>query len=129
MRQRFEILFLPWLFGLIRIPKTNLHRELFDSVAVKLELQTVDHWYSLNVQKFNEAAGNFILATYKGSLTKALQTIYPQFDWQPWKFSSVSRKYWVKEANRRKYFDWLGEHLGVRHWTDWYSVVLYDLKR
>jgi hypothetical protein len=53
-----------------------------------------------------------------GSASRMLSALYPEFDWSPWQF--VNRSHNIFE--NRKFFDWAGEQLGLKHWTDWYNV-------
>jgi hypothetical protein len=64
-----------------------------------------------------------ILRKYNSSLIKALLNIYPDYPWHPWKFESPAPKgFWTDIQNQKKYFDWLGEQLGVKTMDDWYNV-------
>jgi hypothetical protein len=61
---------------------------------------------------------------FGGSLVRALEYIYPHHEWIPWRFSntSVPSGYWVDEANRRKFFDWLFTELKLTTMDDWFEV-------
>ena len=56
------------------------------------------------------------------SLFTVLTSVYPEYEWLPWKFSKVPVNYWNSVENRKKYMDWAGEQLGVKELSDWYNV-------
>jgi hypothetical protein len=53
---------------------------------------------------------------------KAVQTIYPDHNWQLWKFTQAGKSFWTEPANRKKYFDQLKNKLGILSAEDWYQV-------
>jgi hypothetical protein len=70
-----------------------------------------------------------LVAKYERSLHKTLAKVYPEFQWQPWKFPVVSGRIWDSLDTQRDYFDWLGEQLGIRTHEEWYKVTLDDCRR
>ena len=36
-----------------------------------------------------------------------LNSIYPNYEWIPWKFQKTTKNYWSNIENQRKYFNWL----------------------
>ena len=49
-------------------------------------------------------------------------SLYPEHNWLPWKFSQVTRGYWTKIENQRKYMEWLQKELKIENWEEWYQV-------
>jgi hypothetical protein len=44
---------------------------------------------------------------YSKSLSRALQCVYPEYNWQLWRFVRVPNKYWEKDTHQRQFLDWL----------------------
>jgi hypothetical protein len=45
---------------------------------------------------------------YKGSIALALKAVYPEVEWQEWRFKgNLPKKYWKNKDNIRKYIEWL----------------------
>jgi hypothetical protein len=59
----------------------------------------------------------------------ALQAVFPEQQWHPWRFSQVPVGYWEDMENQRKYFDWLAKRLKITRPDDWYNVSLSDVKQ
>lgn len=50
-----------------------------------------------------------------------LSTIYPEFDWIPWKFHGVPKKFWTLE-NKKKFVDWISKELNYKDFSDFYKI-------
>lgn len=59
---------------------------------------------------------------YQFSHIRALQALYPQHEWLPWKFVANSRSFFATRENRAIFLRWAGKQLGVCDWTDWYRI-------
>eukprot|EP01027_Heterolobosea_sp_BB2_P026356 GEZU01040587.1.p1 GENE.GEZU01040587.1~~GEZU01040587.1.p1 ORF type:complete len:509 (-),score=114.87 GEZU01040587.1:129-1430(-) len=75
---------------------------------------------------------------YNNSLGKALTTVFPEYDWLPWRFSSsaapAAETQWLLESgfwddlrNQRRFFDWAARQLNVAKPDDWYNVSGKDV--
>ena len=51
-----------------------------------------------------------------------LSSIYPEYNWHPWKFSQSPRGYWDDIRNQRKFMDCVRSELNIRDMSDWYKV-------
>lgn len=51
-----------------------------------------------------------------------LPTDITEHEWLPWKFERVQDGYW--QENAKKFLDWLGQELNVKHLRDWHFVPL-----
>jgi hypothetical protein len=52
-----------------------------------------------------------------------LSSLYPQYDWLPWKFEKCARYFWDDEKNQRKFLEWAGKQLKINEMSDWYKVT------
>lgn len=59
---------------------------------------------------------------YKGSPILLLSAVFPDFEWQPWKFSFSPKNIWEDEKNVKGFFDWAGKQLGIKSINDWTEV-------
>ena len=57
------------------------------------------------------------------SIYSLLSTLYPEYDWLPWKFAKTPKNYWDSDKNKRKFFDWAGKQLGVKNVEDWNNIT------
>lgn len=72
--------------------------------------------------------GNGLLQNYYDhSLTKALTSIYKEYNWQLWRFEKVPKHYWDDFANVKKAFNWLSNKLEISDLDDWYSISVVQL--
>jgi hypothetical protein len=63
-----------------------------------------------------------LLAKYGASVVKLVTALYPEHNWEPWKFNRNTKGYWEGAGNQRKFFDWAGKQQGVKELSDWYTV-------
>jgi hypothetical protein len=65
--------------------------------------------------------GIWIQNVYKGNYVLALQRCFPKTDWNLFAFKhSLSMLHDIQ--NHRQYFDWIGEQLDVKEYSDWYNI-------
>ncbi|HIE97697.1 MAG TPA: hypothetical protein EYQ63_11955 [Fuerstia sp.] len=114
---------LPWLFS--KTPRgfwdEAENREAYMQwLQGTLQLKTEEDWYQLTEKSFNEHRGGGLLTNYyHGSILSAFEEYRPDIDWKPWRFRKVPNGYWHLSRNRRRYFDWLADHLDYGTLSDW----------
>jgi hypothetical protein len=67
--------------------------------------------------------GGLLYTIYKDNIRTALRTLYPHHEWLDWKFSSVARGFWSSTDNQRAFLAWVGNQLGFKDLSGWYSVT------
>lgn len=89
-----------------------------------LAYKTLDDFYKISVDDVIQFGGIALLKhVFGGSLGKALQSVYPDHIWFPWKFEqNLSRGFWDKQKNQKDFMDWLGKELGFNQMDDWYNI-------
>lgn len=87
--------------------------QFLDHFMAKEGLETMEGWYGVSMPRVREAGGSTLLSRYSNSLANALEAVYPKHDWQAWKFSRVPRGYWSEVKNRKKFFLWVAQRLGL----------------
>ena len=60
---------------------------------------------------------------YKNSPIKMLQSLFPEKNFLPWKFSTIPNFFWDKESNRKAYLNWLSNKLNIKDFSDWYNIT------
>lgn len=76
--------------------KPENHRRFFDDLMQQLQLKSLDGFYKISSKDINHYGGQPLLEElYGGSITKALQSVYPNHSWFPWKFEgNLPRGFW-----------------------------------
>ena len=106
----------PWKFGVSKeyfsIPSNQ--RNFMDWASKKLDVQTKQDWYSIKTSEIRAIGGSAILDYFHGSMFSLLLAIYPEYEWQPWRFNKVPNNYWKDLDHQKKYIAWLTEELQIR---------------
>jgi hypothetical protein len=114
-----------WKFKAERSQPEAIERQrmFFDRLGKQLQIKELEDWYKVgNPQLRKIGAHRWLDLNYRGSLLKGLMQAYPEFEWQPWRFAHVPRKFWRDEHNVRSYARWIAEKLGITSQDDWYCV-------
>jgi hypothetical protein len=105
------------------------HRKYADWLSEELGFKSMEDWYAISVETIYEKHGRgLIQMKYNGCLWKLLSSVYPKYEWLPWKFNNTPRGYWSDEDNHRKYADWLSKELGHKSIEDWYNTSRDDIR-
>jgi hypothetical protein len=66
-------------------------RKCFDTVGKELNVKELDDWYNIKYLDIKDKGLAGLLASkYNASLAQALPKIYPEHNWEPWKFHRVA---------------------------------------
>src|SRR5690349_6915619 len=90
------------------------HKRFFDRLAKRLGCHSREDWYNVKLEVIIKHGGQRVLQCYNNSPLNALQSVFPEHNWIPWKFGQVPQGFWEKRENQLEYFSWLGEQLGYR---------------
>jgi hypothetical protein len=93
----------------------------------QLGFRRVEDWYQVTQRHFEHWEGGGLLAHFASSPSAVVKDYRPTYPWLEWRFVHVPVGFWGEAANRRRYMDWLGQHLGFRHTEDWYRLTFADL--
>ena len=101
-------------------------RQFFERLAEEFCIQKPEsYWYQITKQDVESRIGESFLETYyEGYHIKALESIFPEFQWQVWRYQVVPRGYWDKDDNIISYIQWLADKLNIREQDDWYLVTV-----
>jgi len=98
-------------------------RSIFETIAKKFNIKGYDDWYNVKISELKvrgHASG--LLKAYNGSLAKALRALYPEHNWQEWRFRKVPQHFWDNKQNILRYMKWVSDEIGVVSMRDWYSL-------
>lgn len=101
-------------------------RELFfECLATKLRLETMTDWYKITKRDVTEYGGREMLQKYYGgSVARAIQKIFLNHEWKPWKFNDHAwRDMWEDVSLQRTFVDELAVALNIATMDDWYAVT------
>jgi hypothetical protein len=124
---------LPWRFNQ-NIPqrfwdsKSN-QKKFLDWLGKHLDYNYFEDWYRISANDIRANGGDRLLRLHAGSYAKLLQSVYPEYDWMIWKFKQTPKGFWNVEENQKKFVNWLGKQLGVKHFDDWYRISMEDIMR
>lgn len=81
-------------------------------------------WYAVTGNDFKQNNGGALLASYyAGSYQQAVRELFDQYEWNDWQFSRTPDGFWDSQANRKRYLDWLGAHVGFKSVEDWHNLT------
>jgi hypothetical protein len=103
-------------------------KDFLQSLADELGIDTSkpEQWSQIKKEDVLKRGGSGLIAEYGNSLTRALETIYPNF-------ALIQRKkedgYWKVEENQKNFFDQLAADLGidVNQTNHWYNISAKDI--
>lgn len=100
-------------------------RKAFVDIGKELEISQPSDWYKISHSSFIQANAQRSLKVK--SFAEGLIEIYPDHDWQIWQFQYCPDNLWNRDDDRRKYLQWLFEHLKMKDMEDWYHIRKSDL--
>lgn len=108
--------------------KRENQRKFFDFLMKELQLSSLDDLYEVTFKEIERLGGSSILALYNDSPMKAITTIYPEHNWQFWKFSRVGKGTWNDSNNVKQFLEWAAKELRLSSLEDWYNVTQTQLQ-
>lgn len=103
--------------------------QFFARLGGKLGFREMDDWYGLTQRDISVNGGAGILKDFGESIPRALQCVFPDHRWLPWRFKKVPNGFWQDATNRKDFVEWLGKELKFERMEDWYSVTLEQIRR
>lgn len=102
------------------------HREVFVNLSRRLNFQSMSDWYNISSNQLYEAS--FIVQHYyRGSPARAVQEIFKEHEWLPWKFKQVQLGLWEDKEMQKKFFVWFGKFVGIQKMDEWYDIRVEDV--
>jgi hypothetical protein len=110
-------------------PKTSL-----DDVSKQFNITQMSDWYKLTskvsrlfernptIKDFENALGSQFETKHNSSPSQLLSSVYPEYDWLPWKFDKSPQGFWSDVKNQRKFMEWAAKELKITEMNDWYHI-------
>jgi hypothetical protein len=116
----------PWMFSHVSrgyFAKVDHQRAYMEWLAKKLNIVSMEQWYTVKQSDFAKFHGKALLATqFGGNVERAVRAVFPAHEWHSWLFRQVPDGYWDDIGNQRLFFDWLGKKIGVTSLAEWANV-------
>jgi hypothetical protein len=88
----------------------------------KIGFKSIDDWYSISMSDIQSNYGGGFIDHYGGYTYKALQDLFPEQKWEPWRFTNLNKK-WTNIKDRRLFADHVMEELGMKNLDEWYGIT------
>lgn len=131
----------------------STHKNFFEWLMTQLRYTCMNDWYGVTLEAIQKHGGLGLLSYYyNNSPSVALQSVYPEHNWELgrskhkpvhlWTKNNAQRSiflkteqldtmpvgFWKSEANHKKFFDWPMSYLGYSCMDDWYNVTVEDIR-
>jgi hypothetical protein len=95
----------------------DYHRKFFDTLGESLDVQYQEDWYKIKRSNVIEGGGGPLLDRYYDrSIIKALRCIYPDANWQPWRFET---RFVLEEIQTKEFLEWMENKFRMENSTKW----------
>jgi len=132
----------PWNLSLFRKTPQNYwaslenQRNFMDNMGRKLGIDPAKDndsmalWYRVKAATLTENGGIGILTYYKGSLFTLFSKVYPNYEWNMWKFSSGTNiDFKSNSVALKELFDYMENALGIKDKMEWTQVTTDSLRK
>lgn len=103
------------------------HKQFLHWPKSRLGYKTMEDWYQVTSEDIESNGGGSLLSEYQKSPAIALQQLFPEHSWLPWRFKSIPKTFWLDPANQRMFLDWLGKELRFKNKEDWMRLRKEDV--
>eukprot|EP01125_Pyxidicula_operculata_P020777 TRINITY_DN7777_c0_g1_i1.p1 TRINITY_DN7777_c0_g1~~TRINITY_DN7777_c0_g1_i1.p1 ORF type:complete len:419 (-),score=47.22 TRINITY_DN7777_c0_g1_i1:95-1351(-) len=122
---------LPWKFHhspkKFWMEKENQH-DYIKWLESQLNISSPDDWYKVTTSDVKRNNGTSLLSLYSHSVYVLLKNVYPEVDWDPWKFKRVPKHIiWSNPDFVREYILKIKDHFNVVDKNDWYRISRLQL--
>src|SRR5690606_33263791 len=120
----------PWRFRWVPSGYWNdmkHQRQFVDWMAKELNVTSQSQWYGMDQHSIvKKGGGSLLIGMYGSSLARLLQAIYPEMEWQPWRFKRVPSGYFNSQENQHRFFEHIANQLQIRCPEEWYNLKYKD---
>lgn len=93
------------------------------SLAQALQIKKIEDWYQLRASMIREhPGGNSFLRHFDWSPINMLKEMYPDHEWEEWRFSQVPQKWWADRENCVRFMDSLRRRYSWIQLSDLYNI-------
>jgi hypothetical protein len=83
------------------------------NLANTFDIRNAEDWYSIKKVDVEKCGGKSVLNIYGGSLQRALAAIYPDFQWDPFKFKHNPKGMYEDINKKRSVLNEIAEQLCI----------------
>jgi hypothetical protein len=100
----------------------------------QLGIQTLNDWYNIQLpaESTPPELRSLLVMYHNNSLASALMSVYPQHDWEPWRFPVLPRWFWKDSEDalpfQARYISYLEKLLHISSMDSWYRVSREDIR-
>ena len=99
-------------------------RQYFDWFGITIGISKPEDGYRIMVSDIMANHGSGIMfQVFHDSVSKAMVTVYPEYNWRMWRFNQVTNSFWDSEQNVKVYLEWVAEKLNICEIEDWLTVT------
>eukprot|EP01114_Cavostelium_apophysatum_P005470 TRINITY_DN1649_c1_g4_i2.p1 TRINITY_DN1649_c1_g4~~TRINITY_DN1649_c1_g4_i2.p1 ORF type:complete len:470 (+),score=99.43 TRINITY_DN1649_c1_g4_i2:214-1623(+) len=95
--------------------------DFFENLKKEMNIKEWEDWYKISYKDIYDRGGHGLMVYYNCSPLRALQAVYPQYDFQQFP-PRAAVGYWRDLNRQRELMNEIGEKLNIRTWSDWYGV-------
>jgi hypothetical protein len=99
------------------------HRRYMIWLGQELGICRPSDWYQVSNQDFKDNKGGALLLQYDSTVSTAIMSNLPNYDWKEWMFDKTPKGFWHEREHRKRYMIWLGKRLRFKSKEDWYSLT------
>lgn len=116
----------PWKFK--KAPsnfwKSPLNRRAYLTwLANTLRISSLSDWYSLTGSDLVNNHGGTLWRMHKGSVVDCLRSVFPEHNFQPWKFNKSQSRLWGDVSVCRSFLDHVSRELAIAKPSGWKDVT------
>lgn len=86
-------------------------------------------WYQVRTAELRRKQASGVLRLYKDSIYEMLRSVYPQYQWVPWKFHQMPRQIFKDDGILQDALRHVEVELRVTEPEDWYRISLPQLEK
>ena len=91
---------------------------------------SINDWYSnCKLKNFTDFIGFSIFKELNLQPYQLIEKAYPSENLIPWKLEVVPPNFWSKKENRVSYLKWFENEIGIKEFSDWYSITWSQLNK
>ncbi len=80
-------------------------------------------FFFIFLKNFAQIGCRGVLSQFNGSPYLLISSVYPEYEWLPWKFNQIPKGFWNDMKNQRNFMDWAGKQLNYIIREDWYKTT------
>lgn len=106
----------------------NSQRKYLTWLSKVLNHKSLDDWYTVTSKTLRSYGARGLLIDYT-NLFEALQQIYPEHNWNIFKYKPIPSSYFQESTFRLQFFSYIEKELNIQNPNCWYKFSSNDIKK